>query len=153
MDEVTQHVEGVLLLDLFLLEELSDLRDSLSELLRLGHLLPKLLLELLDPADRLLHVLVALLELAFEVLGHFDEVVALLHEVVDLILEAVDLLLRSRGLKLALRAAVIDCLTLTNKLDLLLEHNNLLQLPFNHLLELKDLLVALLAPQNDIQLR
>ena len=37
-------------------------------------------------------------------------------------------------------------LTLSHKFDLLLEYDNLLQLPFDQLFELKDLLVSLFSP-------
>lgn len=44
MDEVTQHLERVLLLDFLLLEQLGDLSDPVPDILELARLLLELLL-------------------------------------------------------------------------------------------------------------
>ena len=92
MDEIAEHLKAVLLLDLFLLEELGDLCDTLPDFLKLSGFLLLVLLELLDAGERLLHVTVALLELAFKVLGHLHDIISLLHQVIDLVLEVLNFL-------------------------------------------------------------
>ena len=95
----------------------------------------------------------ALLELPLKVLRHLDKVIPLLHQVFDLVLEALDLLRWCR-LNLTLRATIAKLLlALSHQFYFLLEHNDLLELTLDHLLELEDLLVSLFASQDDIKLR
>lgn len=94
----------------------------------------------------------ALLKLTLKVLSHLDQIVPLLHQILNLILEALDLLSRC-WLNLTLRAAIAKLLlALSHEFCFFLQHNNLLELILDHLLELEDLLIALLTSQDHIQL-
>ena len=103
----------------------------------------------------------AFVELCLKVLSHVHEIAPFLHHIVYLILKALHLLRRgtcsstwlsSNSLRqLTVRVADL-MLPLTSELDLFLQDDNLLQLRFNHLLELKNLLVTLFASQYDIKL-
>ena len=74
VDEVTEDLKRVLLLNLLTLKELSNLSESLPILLPLSHLILLLFLKLLDSETRLLSVMMTFLKLSLKVLCHFDEI-------------------------------------------------------------------------------
>ena len=77
MDEVTEHLKGILLLDFFSLEELSDFGHSLSDILKFEHLFLVVLLKAAYLVEGFLHLTIAFLDLLLLVLDELHHVPSL----------------------------------------------------------------------------
>ena len=77
MDEVTEHLKGILLLDFFSLEELSHFGHSLPDVLKFEHLFLIVLLEAAHFIEGFLHLSIAFLDLLLLVLDELHHVPSL----------------------------------------------------------------------------
>ena len=77
MDEVTEHLKGILLLDFFSLEELSDFSHSLPDVFKFEHLFLVVLLKVAHFIEGFLHLTIALLDLLLLILDELHHVPSL----------------------------------------------------------------------------
>ena len=104
MDEITEDLERILLLNLLAFKELSNFGDTLTDVFKLTCLLLELLLYDADPVDSPIQVPLTILRLILVTLRHFHQSSALANDL--LICQALLLRLESELLNLLLQVGI-----------------------------------------------